>query len=416
MPIWKRNLFVCWIGVFIAAIGMSEVAPILPLYIRYLGINNSSLVSQLSGIMFGCTYLITAIFSPIWGHAADKVGRKPMILRAGLGLSIVYLLMGFVPNIYFLMVLCAVQGAITGYSTACNTLIATQTDREYVGYALGTLSTASVAGSLLGPTLSGLIEAALGLKAVFFIMSGLLMISFIITLLLVKESFVRNDSKTQGLREIWNSVPQKELTVVILITFFILGVGLYSVEPIMTQYVSTLSPNSSHIALISGLVFSATGLSNIISAPRLGKLSDRIGAHKVIMISLIVAGVLYIPQAFVQNPWQLLVLRFLLGFAMGGLIPSVSIMIKKITPDNLTGRIFGFNMSLGYLGVATGSVLGGQIAGRFSFQYVFYVTSTLMFLNAIWVYFRVYKKWGKVDLNKSSGKIQQENKKQFGTL
>lgn len=81
-----------------------------------------------------------------------------------------------------------------------------------------------------------------------------------------------------------------------------------------------------------------------------------------------------------------------------------NILTNLITPDNLTGRIFGFNMSLGYLGVATGSVLGGQIAGRFGFQYVFYVTSTLMFLNAIWVYFRVYKKWGKVDLNESLGK------------
>ena len=393
MPIWKRNLFVCWIGVFIAAIGMSEVAPILPLYIRYLGVENTSLVSQLSGIIFGITYLITAIFSPIWGQAADKVGRKPMILRAGIGLSIVYLLMGFVPNVYFLIALCAVQGAITGYSTACNTLIATQTDSEHVGYALGTLSTASIAGSLLGPTLSGVIEATLGLKAVFFIISGLLFIAFIITLLLVQESFVRNNRKSQGVRDIWNMVPQKELTVVILITFFVLGIGLYSVEPIMTQYVTNLSPNASHIALISGLVFSATGLSNIIAAPRLGKLSDKIGAHKVIMIALIVAGVLYIPQAFVQNPWQLLVLRFLLGFAMGGLIPSISIMIKKITPDNLTGRIFGFNMSLGYLGVAAGSILGGQIAGRFSFQYVFYVTSALMFLNAVWVYYRVYKKW-----------------------
>lgn len=393
MPVWKRNLFVCWIGVFIAAIGMSEVAPILPLYIRYLGVENTSLVSQLSGIIFGITYLITAIFSPIWGQAADKVGRKPMILRAGIGLSIVYLLMGFVPNVYFLIALCAVQGAITGYSTACNTLIATQTDSEHVGYALGTLSTASIAGSLLGPTLSGVIEATLGLKAVFFIISGLLFVAFIITLLLVQESFVRNNRKSQGVRDIWNMVPQKELTVVILITFFVLGIGLYSVEPIMTQYVTKLSPNSSHIALISGLVFSATGLSNIIAAPRLGKLSDKIGAHKVIMIALIVAGVLYIPQAFVQNPWQLLVLRFLLGFAMGGLIPSISIMIKKITPDNLTGRIFGFNMSLGYLGVAAGSILGGQIAGRFSFQYVFYVTSVLMFLNAVWVYYRVYKKW-----------------------
>jgi len=404
MPIWKRNLYVCWIGVFISGLGLSEIAPILPLYIRHLGIQNASLVSQVSGIAFGISYLMSAIFSPIWGNAADKVGRKPMILRAGIGLSIVYLLMGFAPNVYILIALCVLQGAFTGYTTACNTLIATQTDREHVGYALGTLSTAAVAGSLLGPTLSGLIEATLGLQAVFFIISILLFISFIITLLFVKESFVRNDKKSQGLRDIWNSIPQKELTVVILITFFVLGIGLYSVEPIMTQYVSRLSHNASHIALISGLVFSATGLSNIISAPRLGKLSDKIGAHKVIMISLIVAGVLYIPQAFVQNPWQLLVLRFLLGFAMGGLIPSISIMIKKITPDHLTGRIFGFNMSLGYLGVATGSILGGQIAGRFSFQYVFYVTSTLMFLNAIWVYFRVYKKWDKAILSESLGK------------
>jgi MFS family permease len=322
-----------------------------------------------------------------------------MILRAAIGLSIIYLLMGFVPNVYCLIALSALQGAFTGYSTACNTLIATQTDREHVGYALGTLSTAGVAGSLLGPILGGLIEATLGLRAVFFLISGIIFIAFIITLLFVQESFVRNDKKSQGMRQIWNSVPQKELTVVILITFFILGIGLYSVEPIMTQYVSMLSPKANHIALISGLVFSATGLSNIISAPRLGKLSDKIGAHKVIMFSLIVAGALYIPQAFVQNPWQLLVLRFLLGFAMGGLIPSVSIMIKKITPSHLTGRIFGFNMSLGYLGVAAGATLGGQIAGRFGFRYVFYVTSALMFLNTVWVYFRVYKKLDKAVLS-----------------
>lgn len=404
MPVWKRNLFVCWVGAFVTAIGMSEVAPILPLYICHLGIQNTSLVSQLSGIIFGSTYLIAAIFSPIWGQAADKVGRKPMILRAAIGLSIIYLLMGFVPNVYYLIALSALQGAFTGYSTACNTLIATQTDREHVGYALGTLSTAGVAGSLLGPILGGLIEATLGLRSVFFLISGIIFIAFIITLLLVQESFVRNDKKSQGMREIWDSVPQKELTVVILITFFILGIGLYSVEPIMTQYVSMLSPKANHIALISGLVFSATGLSNIISAPRLGKLSDKIGAHKVIMFSLIVAGALYIPQAFVRNPWQLLALRFLLGFAMGGLIPSVSIMIKKITPSYLTGRIFGFNMSLGYLGVAAGSILGGQIAGRLGFRYVFYVTSALMFLNAVWVYFKVYKKLEEVVLSESLAK------------
>lgn len=394
MPSWKRNLFACWIGVFIAAIGMSEVAPILPLYLHHLGIQSASLVSRLSGITFGSTYFVSAIFAPIWGHAADRIGRKPIILRAGIGLSVVYLLMGIAPNATVLLILSMVQGAFTGYGSACNPLIATQTDREHVGYALGTLSTAGIAGSLLGPIVGGAIEDVLGLQAVYFIMSALLFIAFLVTMLLVKESFVREDKKSQGIREIWRSVPQKELTVVVWITFFILMIGLYSIEPIMTQYISQLHPDTSHIALISGLVFSASGLSNIISAPRLGKLSDRIGANKVILISLIAAGILYIPQAFVQNPWQLLVFRFLLGFAMGGLIPSVNIMIKKITPDALTGQVFGLNMSFGYLGVFAGSVVGGQIAGQSSIRYVFYFASALMLLNAVWIYFRAYKKLG----------------------
>lgn len=384
--VFKSAVFVfkCFrFGVQILRIRCSSVAEIC-----------TSLVSRLSGITFGSTYFVSAIFAPIWGRAADRIGRKPIILRAGIGLSVVYLLMGIAPNATVLLILSMVQGAFTGYGSACNPLIATQTDKEHVGYALGTLSTAGIAGSLLGPIVGGAIEDVLGLQAVYFIMSALLFIAFLVTMLLVKESFVREDKKSQGIREIWKSVPQKELTVVVWITFFILMIGLYSIEPIMTQYISQLHPDASHIALISGLVFSASGLSNIISAPRLGKLSDRIGANKVILISLIAAGILYIPQAFVQNPWQLLVFRFLLGFAMGGLIPSVNIMIKKITPDALTGQVFGLNMSFGYLGVFAGSVVGGQIAGQSSIRYVFYFASALMLLNAVWIYFRAYKKLG----------------------
>ena len=80
------------------------------------------------------------------------------------------------------------------------------------------------------------------------------------------------------------------------------------------------------------------------------------------LVALVVAGLIFIPQAFVKNPWQLMGLRFLLGLTTAGLIPSVNILIKKITPDSLTGRVFGFNMSAGYLGVFGGAVLGGQVA------------------------------------------------------
>ncbi|MFT8316419.1 MAG: multidrug efflux MFS transporter [Clostridium sp.] len=392
MKMWKRNLIVCWFGMFVTSIGMSQIAPVLPLYIKHLGISNTALIEQFSGIAFGVTFIISAIFSPIWGQAADKVGRKPMLLRASLGMAIVVGSMGFAKNVYVLIGLRLLQGTITGYSTACTTLIATQTDDEHAGWALGTLSTANIAGSLLGPTIGGFIEEIFGLQNVFFITGALLLIAFITTALFVRESFTREDKKVLSIKEIWSIVPEKSLTITILVTFFILTVALYSVEPIITVYVTQLSQNTSHVALIAGMAFSASGLANIIAAPRLGKLSDKIGAHKVILVALVAAGLIFIPQAFVKNPWQLMGLRFLLGLASAGLVPSVNILVKKITPSSLTGRVFGINMSAGYLGVFGGSVLGGQVSAYLGIRYVFFITGALLLINAVWVYFKVYKK------------------------
>lgn len=391
MSMWKRNLFVCWFGMFVTGVGMSQIAPVLPLYIKHLGVDNADSVAQFSGIAFGITFIVSAIFSPIWGLAADRFGRKPMLLRASLGMAIVISCMGFAPNVYVLIALRLLQGTITGYSTACTTLIATQTDKEHAGYALGTLSTASIAGALLGPTIGGFIAESMGLQSSFFVTGGLMLVAFITTALFVKESFHREDKKTLSIKEVWSSVPEKSLTLTLFVTFFILTVALYSVEPIITVYVTQLSKSASHVALLAGMTFSASGLANIIAAPRLGKLSDRIGAQKVILVALIAAGLLFIPQAFVQNPWQLMGLRFLLGLAAGGLIPSVNILVKKITPDTLTGRVFGFNMSAGYLGTFAGSVLGGQVAAWFGIRDVFFITSVLLLINAGWVYFKVYK-------------------------
>ncbi|MBX4271514.1 multidrug efflux MFS transporter [Clostridium estertheticum] len=392
MEVWKRNLIVCWFGIFIASVGMSQIAPVLPLYIKHLGVTDTASIAQLSGLAFGITYIISAIFSPIWGQAADKYGRKPMLLRASLGMAVVIFCMGFAQNVYELIGLRLLMGAITGYSTACTTLIATQTDKAHAGEALGTLSTASIAGSLLGPMIGGYIAESLGFQPVFFITGALLLVSFITTALFIKESFIREDKKTLKFKEVWNSVPEKSLTITMFVTFFVLTVALYSVEPIVTVYITELSGNTSHVALLAGLAFSASGLATIIAAPRLGRLSDKIGVHKVMLVALVAAGLIFIPQAFVQNHWQLMGLRFLLGLTTAGLIPSVNILIKKITPQNLTGRVFGFTMSAGYLGIFGGAVLGGQVAAYFGIRSVFFITSALLLINAVWVYFKVYKK------------------------
>ena len=396
MPIWKRNLFVCWFGVFVASIGMSQIAPVLPLYINHLGVSDTRMVEQYSGFAFGITFILSAVFSPIWGIAADKFGRKPMLLRASLGMAIVIFSMGFAQNMYELIGLRLLQGVITGYASACTALIATQTEKAHAGWALGTLSTAGIAGSLLGPSIGGFIELHFGMRNVFFITGVLLMVAFITTALFVKENFKRVDKKAQSFKEVWASIPEKNLTITLFITYFALTLGMYSIEPILTVYVTSMTSQTEHVALLAGIIFSASGLANMIAAPRLGTLSDRIGAHKVMLFALVFAGLLFIPQALVHQPWELMVLRFLLGLAAGGLNPSVNILLKKITPDALTGRVFGFSMSAGYLGIFIGSILGGQLAAWIGLRAVFFATGAILLLNAVWVYTKAYKKLNRI--------------------
>ncbi len=390
MDIWKKNLTVCWFGMFITSIGMSQLAPILPLYIKMLGVADSASIARLSGIAFGATFILSAVFSPVWGHAADTFGRKPMLLRASLGMALVIFSMGFAQNVHQLIVLRLLQGVITGYSTACITLIATQVPMENAGWALGTLSTASIAGSLLGPLLGGFLAETAGLRSIFWITGALMIAVFAATLLRVEEHFVRTGRKAPGIREIWRQVPDTGLLFIVFTSTFMVSVALCTIEPIITIYISQLSKTGAHVALMSGMVFAASGLSSVLAAPRLGKLTDRIGPQKVTLVALAAAGVLLVPQAFVHNPWQLMGLRFLLGLATAGLMPALNAMVKHAVPESITGRVFGFNISGQYLGIFAGSVLGGQVAALFGIRSVFFVTSGLLLLNAAWVFRMLY--------------------------
>jgi len=127
-------------------------------------------------------------------------------------------------------------------------------------------------------------------------------------------------------------------------------------------------------------------VANIISAPFLGKLADRIGPYRVILGSLVLAGLVFIPQAFVRTPWELMGLRFLLGFATAGLMPSINTLIKRITPDEVAGQIFGYTQSAQFLGSFFGAVMGGQVSAWFGLRSVFFITGGLLLLNAIWVF------------------------------
>ncbi len=103
-----------------------------------------------------------------------------------------------------------------------------------------------------------------------------------------------------------------------------------SIEPIITVYVATLIDDPKRLIFMAGLVTSATALGSIISASKLGKPADRTGRTTVIILALLVAGVLLLPQAFVTSAWQLVGLSFAMGLALGGLVPCIAAVVQPI--------------------------------------------------------------------------------------
>ena len=107
-----------------------------------------------------------AIVSPIWGKLGDIHGRKLMLIRASLGMAIIMTLMGFVTDVYQLVALRFLMGAVSGFLSTAMTFIAAETPQEHSGWAISTISTGGVSGSLLD-RYGGYLSELIGMRHVF---------------------------------------------------------------------------------------------------------------------------------------------------------------------------------------------------------------------------------------------------------
>lgn len=391
METWKLNLISVWLGCFFTGLAMSEILPFLPLYIEQLGVHSHASLSLWSGLVFSGTFMVSAIVSPLWGSLADRKGRKLMLLRAALGMAIVMMLQGFATNVWQLFILRTLMGLTSGYIPNAMALIASQVPREKSGWALGTLSTGQISGVIIGPLLGGLMADHIGLRAVFFVTSGMLFISFLITLFLIKEHAipVSKANRLSG-KAVFSSLPYPWLVVSLFATTMIIQLANGSISPILTLFIRDLSSNTNNIAFISGVIAAVPGISALLSAPRLGKLGDRIGAQRVLIAALVFCFVLFCLMATINSPLSLGILRFMLGFGDGALMPAVQALLLKYSSDQVTGRIFGYNQSFMYLGNVIGPLIGSSVSAIMGFRWVFLVTAILVLFNAaqVWWSFR----------------------------
>ena len=79
-------------------------------------------------------------------------------------------------------------------------------------------------------------------------------------------------------------------------------------------------------------------LGNFVGALLTGILSDKFGRRKVVLVNSIAYGLIACSFLFVEELWELFVLRFLYGFVYGITLPVSTIFYSEITPTKMRGR------------------------------------------------------------------------------
>lgn len=363
--------------------------PILPLYVRELGVADVSQAALLSGVMLAISPLLAAFFSPLWGLVADRYGRKRMVQRSLVVFAIATTLMGMVTNVPQLFALRAAIGIFGGFTSMTMAYVVAVAPASRASGALGMLQAAQVGGVIVGPLCAGLVADRFGLRASFTAGAIVILVGLAaLTLLTQDDRQLLGTAPSPrrrprgGLGSLRLALRLPGLLGVMTVLFLAQFVDR-SFGPVLPLYVAALGTPPERVASYAGLIISLAAVGTGISASLLGHLAGRLPVRRLLLLTLVAGVVLCFPMALVQTPLQLLLVRALLGLFAGGTLTLAYSLANKAIPQEGKGAAFGVLSSVALLGSACSPLLTGALAG-IDLRAVFLLDSALYAVAFVW--------------------------------
>jgi DHA1 family multidrug resistance protein-like MFS transporter len=360
---WRRNLAALWFAEFTAIFGFSFAFPFLSIFIHQdLGVASGRDLDLWTAAVASASGLAMGIASPIWGVMGDRYGRKPMLIRSMVGGALTVGLIYFARTPTELVVLRFLQGATSGTVAAATALVAAETPRSRVGWALGVVTSSVALGGAIGPVVGGLAANVFGLRLVFLGGGILLMLSLLPVIVIVRESpRIRRSGPRLSVPSLIGQKPGLKRALAVLVG----AQGLISVCNSATQQLVVLrllAMMGSGVAGATGVGFGLAGIASSGAAVFYTSVTRRLG---FVRTTAIAAGMVAIAVASigVAPTVALVVIAIgLNGLFSGVVIPATASMIGLETPPEAQSTVFGINASSVAFGFFLGPALGGVVA------------------------------------------------------
>ena len=385
---WKILLAMMVTFALMMSSSYTMLIPFLPIYMQSeLGATADN-VSLWSGVTYAITFAISAFVSPIWGKLSDKMGKKPMIIRASFLLAITYFLGGIVRTPFELFLVRAFQGIASGLWPACLVMMSACVPKNKIGISMGLMQSANICGGIIGPLLGGILATAFGMRNSFYVGAVALSLITVTTILFIKEPPVAPEKEINKAQNTSYLTFIKDKNILILLLCVCMtNLVILQIQPIVSLYVQQLSHNSDKAVLLTGFIMSLGGIAGALASPLWGKTGQKVGFYKTITIAFISAGLLMSLQGVPNSLVLFGLMQFLCGLGFSGIFPSANSILVLLTPPSSRGMGFGSLFSAQMIGGALGPVIGGVIVSFMSFNTVYIISGSILFIIGIYLKF-----------------------------
>lgn len=332
--------------------GMTVVLPVLPFVVlRY--VSNPADLAVWVGILETVNALCAFLVAPFLGRISDRFGRRPVIIVAGFGAALGFLLFGIGGALWVLLLGRVVQGVTAGDLPALFAYLADITPPDKRARRFGVLGATAGIGTMVGPALGGSL-AAIDVDLPVFVTAGLALTVAIVSIFLLPESLApQRRIATLDLRAVhpfavFRGVFRRPELRSLMVGLVLVGLPFgFFVNNFSVLALDAIDWNPTAIGLLTACV----GIIDIaIQGVLLGFLLPRIGEKGVIVSGIVTQAVGLVALAGVASlltePWLFIVGALTMAAGQGAATATMDGVLSNAVGDDEQGWIAGAAQSL----------------------------------------------------------------------
>lgn len=366
----EGNIRILAIQTLLSQIGFGMFYVIWQPYLLSVGISLAQL-----GLVQTIINVSTGIGLILWGYLSDRYGRKPVIIVSILCRIISILFLVTSDAFWAFIGFGAFMGLTAMFNIgnpARNALITESVDSTKRATALSTLITISQGISTVVATLGGYIALKMGYAPIFYLMIVGDTIGTIICHLYLKETFNKENKyqKKTFIENLKISLAPERHLLRLYIALFLMG---FSYTVAYSLLFGALTETFGFSTVQLGFLSTAFNLTWAIDAIPLGKIVDKIGRRKGLLLSMVMALVTPIGFIFSKKIEMFVFFYAFSALDIGFWLPSYASYVTEAVKQENRSMVFGKLDAFGKISSIPAAWIAGLLYENYGLYFPMYI-------------------------------------------